>query len=178
MASNKGYNTADRSKAGDERFTPEYAVEPIIKHLKNRGYKTVWCPFDTSESEFVRVLESEGFIVWHSHMKDGFDFRCIAVPECDAIVSNPPYSCKDGILQRLYDIGKPFAMLLPQNTLQGKRRTKMFMEYGVEYLGFDKRICYAKEPGGEPVNGVAFASGYFCKDVLPSPLVFERLEIR
>lgn len=34
------------------------------------------------------------------------------VPDCDYIISNPPYSLKGEVLKQLYEIGKPFAMLV------------------------------------------------------------------
>lgn len=32
--------------------------------------------------------------------------------DCDYIVSNPPYSIKGDVFTRLFEIGKPFAMLV------------------------------------------------------------------
>lgn len=34
------------------------------------------------------------------------------MPECDYIISNPPYSVKGEVLERLFNIGIPFAMLV------------------------------------------------------------------
>lgn len=45
----------------DEYFTPSYAVYPIVNKLK--AGSTIWCPFDKEESEFVKVLQNEGFNV-------------------------------------------------------------------------------------------------------------------
>jgi hypothetical protein len=49
--------------------------------------------------------------------------------EFDCIVSNPPFTLKDKILKKLYEIGKPFAVLLPIQSLQSKDRTPLFMKY-------------------------------------------------
>ena len=43
----------------DEYYTPAYAVYPIAKYLKEGS--TIWCPFDTIESEFVQVFTDLGF---------------------------------------------------------------------------------------------------------------------
>ena len=43
----------------DEFFTPEYAVKPILKYLERD--KIIWCPFDTEESNFVKMLKERGF---------------------------------------------------------------------------------------------------------------------
>ena len=45
----------------DEYYTPPYAVYPIMERLRARA--AVWCPFDTKESAFVRVLSENGFRV-------------------------------------------------------------------------------------------------------------------
>ena len=42
-------------KVNDELYTPRILVEPIIQFIP-KG-KTVWCPFDTENSEFVLVLK-------------------------------------------------------------------------------------------------------------------------
>ena len=74
----------------DEYLTPPYAVYPIIKRLK--ANTTVWCPFDMENSQFVKVLSEHGFLFIYSHIKMGQDFFLMEVPECDYIISNPPYS--------------------------------------------------------------------------------------
>ena len=71
---NIGYLTSDTTASGDERYTPFYAVTPIVKHLKNSGYKTVWCPFDEEWSAYVRTFREEGFNVIRSSLSDGKGF--------------------------------------------------------------------------------------------------------
>lgn len=179
MGMNTGYLTAGRGPESDECLTPRYAVLPIVKYLKAKGFKTIWCPFDTADSFYVRVLQSEGFKVIFSHIDVNYDFFKYTPPvQYDAIVSNPPFSIKDAILKRLYALKKPFMVLLPQNSFQSDKRTQMFMEHGVEYLGFRQRICfYTRGNLNAWQSGNHFASGYFCKDVLPEKLIFENLTL-
>lgn len=94
----------------DEYVTSAYAVYPIIKRI--RAGTVVWCPFDTKESPFVRVLAEHGFSVIYGHIRTGQDFFTANIPDCDYIISNPPYSLKGKILKRLYEIGRSFAMLI------------------------------------------------------------------
>ena len=86
----------------DEYYTPSYAVYPIMKYLKEGS--TIWCPFDKEDSQFVQVLTKEGFKVIYGHIETGQDFFKVEVPECDYIISNPPYSLKGEVFKRLYDI--------------------------------------------------------------------------
>lgn len=53
----------------DEWYTPAYAVYPIIQFLKPES--VIWCPFDTAESEFVKVLKKHNFKVIFSHILSG-----------------------------------------------------------------------------------------------------------
>ena len=177
MGRNTAYLESGRGPESDECLTPRYGVIPIVKHLKAKGYRIIWCPFDKDDSQYVRVLESEGFKVFNTHLEYGQDFFKSISLSCDAIVSNAPFSCKDAILKRLYLIEKPFAILLPQNSLQAIGRVNMFLEHGLEYLGFDRRINFYTRgdlSAWKPANH--FASGYFCKDVLPEKLLFEKLQ--
>lgn len=83
-------------RANDERYTPRYAVLPIIKYLPQKA--VIWCPFDTENSEFVLTLKENGFKVTHSHIVNGDDFYTYEPEYWDIIVSNPPLSNKRQIL--------------------------------------------------------------------------------
>ena len=41
----------------DECYTPDYAVEPILKYIPKDAI--VWCPFDTDKSEFVKQYQNK-----------------------------------------------------------------------------------------------------------------------
>ena len=58
----------------DEFYTPVYAITPLIKYLKDKGFKKILCQFDTKDSKIYNVLLSEGFEVEQSHLDDGVDF--------------------------------------------------------------------------------------------------------
>lgn len=116
-----------------------------------------------------------GYCVTRSHIKEGKDFFTYEPENYDIIISNPPFSIKDRILKRLYDLNKPFAMLLPLNSLQGKNRYYLF-KHGVQILCFDKRIGYHNLNNmHSPIEGSPFATAYFCKDVLPNDLIIEKI---
>ena len=178
MGLNRAYLQSGRTSESDECLTPRYGVLPMVKYLKACGFKKIWCPFDDSNSFYVRVLRSHGFIVHNTSLFNGYDFLTYQPRffDFDVIVSNPPFSIKDEVLQRCYSFGKPFAVLLPQNSLQGVTRVDMFLKYGMEYLGFDKRICfYTNGNYASWSAGNHFASGYFCHNILPDKMIFEKL---
>ena len=139
MALNIGYLQSD--KENNELYTPLYAVDPILKYIPKD--KIIWCPFDEEWSAFYRRLKEEGYNVVRSSLKDGQDFFTYEPNKWDMIVSNPPFSSKDKVLERLYSFKKPFAILLPLNSLQGKTRFKFFTQ-GIQLLSFDSRISFHK----------------------------------
>lgn len=162
-------------RESDEYFTPAYAVCPIIKRLKPGA--VVWCPFDTADSAYVKVFTRHGFHVIYSHILTGQDFFHTEVPECDYIISNPPYSLKNQVLKRLYEIGKPFAMLINfQGIFDSRERFKLFKEHRVEMLWLSPRVNYIGTDGN-PSRGAPFQSGYLCSGICESPLEFEYLEM-
>lgn len=147
MPTNKGYLTAKNTKESDEYYTPAYAVKPRLKYLErycNKLQYTIWCPFDKAESQFVKVFKDAGYKVIHSHIDEDKDFFTYEPDEpYDFIISNPPFSCKDEVLKRLYELNHPYAMLLPLPTLQGQKRFPYIKD--CEAIIFDKRVQYYKD---------------------------------
>ena len=171
MALNVGYLTSDTKD--DQLYTPYYAVDHIIKYLPKD--KKIWLPFDEKWSAFYQRLKEENFDIIRSSLAEGYDFFKYEPEEWDLIVSNPPFSIKDKVLERLYSFGKPFAVLLPLNSLQGKVRYKYFSQ-GIQILSFDARICYHDQNHMDSViKGSPFATAYFCRDLLPKDLIVEKL---
>lgn len=174
MGINIGYLTSDRTIKGDEVYTPFYAVEPLLEFIPKD--KTIWCPFDEYWSAFVQILKENGYNVINTSIRDGIDFFKYEPNSYDLIISNPPFSKKDKVLDRLYKLNKPFAMLLPIQTLQGKSRFNNFFDKGVELLCFDSRVDYHTNNNFDTyTKGNHFASAYFCRGILPEKLIFRKL---
>lgn len=168
---NVGYLTSD--KEDNELYSPYYITDHIIKYLPKN--EIIWTPFDCEWSAFYQRLNEEGYKVVRSSLQDGQDFFEYEPDEWDIIVSNPPFSLKDKVLERLYSFNKPFAVLLPLNSLQGKTRYRYFKQ-GIQILSFDARVSYHdKDHMDSVVKGSPFATAYFCRDLLPKDLIIEKL---
>ena len=153
----------------DELYTPSEAIYPILKYLdKNKIY---WECTDYGSSNITKILKENGFKIIGTgkeeidflNEKPSFDF--------DVIITNPPYSLKNQFLKKCYEYNKPFLLLLPITTLEGKERNKIFKKYGLEIIVLDKRINFMKNK-----NNVWFNTSWFCWKVLPKQLIFEKLE--
>lgn len=177
MPANVGYLTAKTDKASDEVYTPAYAVQPLVKYLQQFNPEaTIWCPFDMDYSNYVKIFTEAGFKVIRSHIDEGQNFFFYEPEEkYDIIISNPPFSQKDNVLKRLFELDKPYAMLLPVPTLQGQARFPYMKD--IQYLGFDKRINYYKDISmTRTQDGVSFGSCYICRQFLPRDLIIEELQ--
>ena len=160
----------------DEFFTPTYAIKPILKYIKPDT--TIWCPFDTEQSNFVKELRRGGYKVVATHIEQGRDFFKTEPPECDYIISNPPYSIKGDVLQRLFELDKPFAMLVGVVGLfESQKRFNMFKNNEFEIMYFNKRVSYFKDYNDpKPSLNPPFSSVYVCHKMLPKQIVFEKIE--
>ena len=119
----------------DELYTPPILVEPIIKYLylfyygyyefenkKQNYYKDVslfkkrkpiiLCPFDTEYSEFVIAFSKlKDFDIKYGHIDTGQDFFNYDYGDYDIVISNPPFSKKKLIYEKLLKSNKPFVLL-------------------------------------------------------------------
>lgn len=163
------------NSGNDEYYTPPYAIEPIIKYVKENSI--IWCPFDTEQSWFVRMFKQLGHKVIATHIDKGEDFFKIEIPECDYIISNPPYSLKKEVLERLFEIDKPFAMLVGiVGLFESQARFKMFKDNTFEIMFLNKRVSYFKDYDDQkPSLNPPFSSVYLCSHMLPKQIVFETI---
>lgn len=172
LITNKAEKNGDINP-NDEFYTPNYAITPLLKYLKPKS--TIWCPFDAEDSNYVKLFSGQGFKVLNTHIENGFDFFEMQMPECDYIISNPPYSLKFEVFKRLFGIGKPFAMLVGVVGLfESAKRFNLFKENKFEIMYFDKRISYFKNyTDQKPSLNPPFSSVYMCSGILPNQIIFE-----
>ena len=164
------YNAGDN----DECYTPEYAVRALVPHLEKFKGKTIWCPFDEATSNFVKVLESEGFNVVRSHINEGQDFYTHAPLDWDVMVSNPPFTNKRGIFERAIELGKPFALIMSNTWLNDAAPKQVFRNIPLQLLMFEERMKFLNQDNSE--NKITFSSSYFCVDVLDQQIMFDSLK--
>ena len=124
------------------------------------------------------MLRAQGNKVICTHIDNGQDFFTTPVPRCDMIISNPPYSVKTEVLERLFEIGKPFAMLVGVVGLfESQRRFDMFKNNEFEIMYLNRRVAYFKDYADQkPSLNPPFSSVYVCHKMLPKQIVFEEIQ--
>ena len=163
-----------QSMNGDEYYTPQNAVNMIIPYiLRKYKTKTIWCPFDKADSKFVMTFKDKGFDVNYGHIETGQDFFEYQEPQGDIVVSNPPFSKRDEIFQRLYEWDIPFALIINFNGLfDSKKRADIFREHKVEMLVPRGRMKFYHRDKGL-LNSPNFQSIYVCNRLLDDQIVFD-----
>lgn len=108
----------------------------------------------------------------YSHIVDGVDFFDIDnLTDYDAVVSNPPFSKREAILERLFTSGVPFAMIMNFNGLfDSQKRWRMFKANDFELLIPNGRMHFVNEDcvGNSP----NFQSVYVCSGMADKTIEF------
>lgn len=109
----------------DEWYTDQATVDKCIELLKPMPGSTILCPFDSSKSLFVKTLSKEHNVIYGIQ-----DYVDSTNYEYDYLVTNPPFSIKDKVIETVYSYGKKSVLVLPMDSLGGVRRHSMYQEHG------------------------------------------------
>ena len=158
----------DKTKSISDYYTPDYATEYVIPFLKEAGFTTVWesC---CGKGHMVRTLRENGFHVLSTDiwMGEEYDFYHYepSLPY-DAIVTNPPFQGKTKVLERLFGLGKPFAVLLPLVALDSNPIRQLLKQHDGEWgiLAPNKTINYITQDKSRKSRSFFF-SAWFCYKV-------------
>ena len=124
---------------GDEYYTRREDAEIIIDNVLQLPLK-VWLPFNDSESVWRYVLTERGFDVV---ITDG-DFFTTEPPQgVQCIISNPPFSKKREVMDRIKQLGLRFALILPFQWLNDG----IPLEYGHQVMFFRQRMFFNTPDG-------------------------------
>lgn len=144
--------------APDDFQTPPEALVPLLPYLQKD-----WLIWECAQGKgyLTEALHEHGYTVIGSDILTGADFLTWTPEQFDCIITNPPYSLKHKFLIRCYELGKPFALLLPLTTLETRTRQRLFAKHGVEIILFDKRINFHVPSGKESKSW--FATAWFTR---------------
>ena len=159
--------------SNDECYTPACGVTPILKYIP-KG-KTVWCPFDLEDSEFVKQISRQNPVV-HSHLFTGQDFFSYEPDHWDLIISNPPFTNKRHFFERALSFNKPFALIMTNTWLNDSAPKKLFRDRDLQLLMFDRRMEFI-QPDSDKKGKITFSSSYYCWNLLPKQIIMESLDL-
>lgn len=100
---------------GDNYDTHPFDLEYLLKRWAVRQSDVIWDPFINNGAS-QRTIAKLGYTQYQGR-EDVMQLEQ-APPEVTLIVTNPPFSKKDLVLQKLVKFNVPFVLLLPTNTIQ------------------------------------------------------------
>ena len=124
---------------GDDYFTQDKDAEIIAQHIIRP--MIVWLPFNDRGNAFDRVLPQHG----HKVICTDTDFFTTEPPKgVEAVISNPPFSKKKQVIERLDALGLKYALIMPFLWLNDG----VPFDYAHQLMMFRKRMYFTLESGG------------------------------
>lgn len=141
MTNQKIINNITKNYYSDEWYTNQDTVEICLNLLSPSPESTVMCPFDSDKSLFVKTLLSRGHKVIfgvEDYLSNNYNY--------DFLVTNPPFSIKDRVIEKVLICGKPSVLVLPLDSIGGVKRHSLYRKYGYPQVYIPtRRISYFDE---------------------------------
>ena len=137
----------------DDYMTPKYAWENIKEYIPK---KKIWEAF-YGDGKSGKYLQELGFEVIHEKI-DFFDDETL--PDYECLCSNPPFSLSREVMDRLYELDKPFILIFPSSKINTQYFRK-WKDRGIQIIIPRKRIQFIKN-GNELNNKCNFDCFYYC----------------
>lgn len=136
----------------DEWYTTEIDAKIAIELLEPKG--VVMCPFDSEKSEFVKLLKASHSVIYgiNDFLTNEYDFDCV--------ITNPPFSLKNEVIERCAASKKPSCLILPMDILSGIKRRKLYLKYGYPAVFIPAYRMAFRNEKGELQKGSNFTSVY------------------
>lgn len=145
----------------DNFQSPLQAGYDIATFLPSRAI--LWEPA-AGKGNLVKALSEREFVIRATDIlyEESQDFMAYDHTKLhfDIIVTNPPFSIKQKFLARCYQIGKPFALLMPLTTFDSKERRQLFRDKGIQLVLPDYR--YNFETPNNKGSSAWFYTAWFC----------------
>jgi len=146
----------------DNYVTSKEGWDCIKKYIPDNNPK-VWCPF-------YHGGEVTDLFDYKNKIHKNKDFFFYEPKKWDIIVDNPPYTIKEKVIKRCVELNKPFALLLPLETVERQYFKKLIADN--ENINFtlvipSKRIKFLKD-GGEVSGSNPCVTCWFLFNILPA----------
>jgi hypothetical protein len=158
-------------KGYDACQTPAYAIDPLLPYLDADW--VIWEPA-AGENNLVEAFYDSSYStdqVVISDILTGQNFFEFKPEYWDCLITNPPYSIKYQWLERCYQLGKPFALLVPVEILGAKTAQILLKKYGFEMMLLNKRVDF-KMPNKGWDSSAQFPVLWLCWQILPDKVMF------
>ncbi|MBK9944231.1 MAG: class I SAM-dependent methyltransferase [Kouleothrix sp.] len=162
-----------KSGAGyDKCWTPWHGVAPLLPYLPAGARIWECC---AGAGWLAQWLREAGHAVIATDYESGHDALTwsLCPDDYDVIVTNVPFSLKYQFIARCYDLGKPWALLVPYSTPFAATAKRIRDAAGKpwEELRLNKRINFCMPDSGFQNNGAQMTTIWLCHGLLPAPII-------
>jgi hypothetical protein len=138
MTNQKIINNITHNNYSDEWYTDKSTVDKCLELLNPNSKSTIMCPFDSGDSIFVKTLLG----LDHKVIYGITDFL-YSNYEYDYLVTNPPFSIKDKVIEKVFQSNKRSVLVLPLDSLGGVKRHTLYNKYEYPHIYIPtRRISY------------------------------------
>ena len=151
MRKGKNQNNLTYINRCDNYSTLKEAFDLLFKHIKIDKDKKVWFPF------------------WNEGLINEYDFKFNVIHndndffktkvEFDLIIDNPPYTIKEKVIRKCVSLNKPFALLMPCDTLERQYISTLFKDKDFSIIIPHKRFRFINQ---NTSVSMPFKSCWFC----------------
>lgn len=163
--------------AKDECYTTRAESDKLIEYLTNNKIinkcMLIWLPFDNELSNIYRSLSFFGYKTILSNLELGLDFYRYEPKEWDIIITNPPFSNRTKLINRLLKLNKPFIILQATQFFNNQSAVNNVCESSndFKFIMPKSRMAFLTYNEKEDIiksgkNGTAFYSFWLCYKTL------------
>ncbi len=158
-------------KKSDHWLTQPNTFQAVLKYIPKDT--KIWMPF-YYDGSCQKILNDIGY---NNVIHLDKDFYTYQPDDWDMVIDNPPYSNKSKVIERLISLGKPFALVLPLNTIKTKYAQQFFNDGKLSLINLHNQNHHFLKPGDKPADHGRtnpIMPCWFCYGVdLPDRLIFE-----
>lgn len=138
MSYSNKINYLTKNILSDEWYTPDNVVRYIKENFNIHG--TIICPYDTDTSSFVKFFPNSINNI-NDFLENDYSY--------DICITNPPFSLKEKVLQKLLTDKKEAILILPQTFLYSVTFYNLLKKYRFLYEIYipRKRIYFYNKNG-------------------------------
>lgn len=171
----------DMRIARDECYTTHNEAIKMVNYILENGIVThdqiIWLPFDNEFSNIYKALISRGYNVVMTNLENGQDFYIYEPERWDIIITNPPFSGRTKLMNRLMQFNKPFIILQATQMFNNQFAVNYLCEFSddFKFLLPRSRMSFLTYKEDENIirndrNGASFYSFWLCyKTTLKKP---------
>lgn len=150
--------------------TPRYALEPLMELTFLKNITWAWeCA--SGECNLALALAENNVTPLMTDINGDYAEQCDFLHDeppfpslyYDAIITNPPYSMKKEFTTRCYELGVPWALLMPADTISNKWFIELANKYNPKpgIIWFSPRVDFKMPNKGWKGKGAHYSVAWF-----------------